>query len=218
MRTTSILGIAITVATAVVGSAPASAATQIGNGTVSSIDFYNPVINLAVTPATYTTANSFFGPGATFQTMGTGAFTDVTGLFGTMTGTLSFSKTVGVTIAETVANFFTFNDGHSGTYNFSVASVLTTDYKVTAPTKSITLYLLGTTLDANLAKSATPTSVTLQFNSTGGSAWSASSTLAVPPATPPSVPEPSTWALGVIGFGAMGFMMRRRTRTAVTFA
>lgn len=35
--------------------------------------------------------------------------------------------------------------------------------------------------------------------------------------TPP-VPEPSTWAMMLLGFGATGLMMRRRRRTAPTFA
>jgi hypothetical protein len=33
----------------------------------------------------------------------------------------------------------------------------------------------------------------------------------------PSVPEPSTWAMMLIGFGAVGFGMRRRKQTKLTF-
>jgi len=32
------------------------------------------------------------------------------------------------------------------------------------------------------------------------------------------VPEPATWALTLMGFGAMGAAMRRRPRTSVSFA
>jgi len=34
----------------------------------------------------------------------------------------------------------------------------------------------------------------------------------------PVVPEPSTWAMMLVGFGAVGYAMRRRQRTAVSFA
>lgn len=33
-----------------------------------------------------------------------------------------------------------------------------------------------------------------------------------------AVPEPESWALMILGFGAVGFAMRRRTRTAVSYA
>lgn len=36
--------------------------------------------------------------------------------------------------------------------------------------------------------------------------------------TAAAVPEPASWALMIMGFGAVGFAMRRRPRTAVTFA
>jgi hypothetical protein len=38
-----------------------------------------------------------------------------------------------------------------------------------------------------------------------------------PPPPMPGVPEPATWAMMLIGFGAMGTMLRRRRR-AVLFA
>lgn len=33
-----------------------------------------------------------------------------------------------------------------------------------------------------------------------------------------AVPEPATWGLMILGFGAMGAVIRRKTRTAVTYA
>jgi len=39
-----------------------------------------------------------------------------------------------------------------------------------------------------------------------------------PQPVPPAVPEPSTWAMLVAGFGAVGLALRRRTRTRLRFA
>ena len=36
-----------------------------------------------------------------------------------------------------------------------------------------------------------------------------------PPPPPPVVPEPATWAMMLIGFGAVGFTLRRRRRTGI---
>ena len=33
----------------------------------------------------------------------------------------------------------------------------------------------------------------------------------------PAVPEPATWAMMLVGFGAVGFAMRRRKQTELTF-
>lgn len=198
-------------ASAAVVSAPVIAAV-IPDGTVTVAALYTPTVNLAVTPATYTATI-----GSTFEVIGTGGFNNVTGLFGQMNGTLSFSSTIGATLPELLANFFVFNDGVGGTFNFSVESVQTQTYSVNpGVSNSFSLYLLGSTLDAVQGYTATPTSLTLSFNSTGGSPYAASATLAVPPAG--VVPEPISWALMVGGFGLVGITMRTSRRTAVTFA
>jgi hypothetical protein len=36
--------------------------------------------------------------------------------------------------------------------------------------------------------------------------------------SPQAVPEPATWAMMILGMGAVGGAMRRRTRTGVTYA
>jgi hypothetical protein len=155
--------------------------------------------------------------GDTFEVVGTGGFADVTGLTGKMNGTLSFYSTVGDTFDQSLANFFVFNDGHGGTYNFSVTSVLTKTFSANpGVSNSFSLYLLGNTVDTLLGYESTPTSLTLSFNNTGSSAYAASATLAIPPAG--AVPEPISWALMVGGFGMVGATMRSNRRAAVTFA
>jgi hypothetical protein len=196
------------VAAAALACAPAQATTQIADGTVSVSVLANPAVNLGA--GTYTVSNAL-----TFETSGTGGFAAVAGGLGVMNGVLTFSSTVGATLADSVSNFFAFNDGLGGSYQFSVDSVTTLAYSSSPAAKAVTLYLLGSTLDSFLGLDATPTSLTLSFNSTSGSPYSASATLAVPPA--PMVPEPATWGMMLVGFGAMGAMMRRR-KTSVSFA
>lgn len=81
-------------------STPAVAA-PVPNGTVSVAALYNPTVNLNTSPATYTATF-----GNTFEVSGTGGFTSVTGLNGTMNGTLSFAAAEGTTISQNLANFF----------------------------------------------------------------------------------------------------------------
>ena len=199
-------------AAAVFATAPAQA-TVIPNGTVSVVGLFNPTVNLATTPKTFTAVS-----GGTFEISGTGGFLGASLGFGTLNGVIDFSSVVGTTISESIANFFTFADGTGHSFQFSVASAKTVSYSNNPGiSSSFSLYLLGSTVDTFLGYTATPTSLTLSFNSTGGSPYSASATLAVPPA--PSVPEPATWAMTLIGFGAMGAAMRRRPRvSSVSFA
>lgn len=198
-------------ATSAMIAAPAMAA-DVADGTVSVAALYNPVVDLVSAPSTYTATM-----GTTFQVSGQGGFTGVSGLLGQMNGTLSFSSTIGTTLAQSLANFFVFNDGVGGTYNFSVDSVRTQSFNHTPGVSSnVALYLLGTTTDVFQGLSPTLTSLTLSFNNTVNSNYSASATLAVPPADVGSVPEPISWALMLVGFGAIGATMRRRS-TTLTF-
>ncbi len=192
-------------------SAPASA-VPIATGTVSIADLYIPTVDLTTNPATYT-ANF----GSTFQVLGTGAFTGVTGRTGTENGTLSFSNMVGTTINQTVSNFFQFADGAS-TFNFTPTSVTTQTFNVIdGVSSSISLFLLGNTTSTAPGVDPTATSLTISFNRTGTSAFSSSQTLSVPPAITSSVPEPATWGMMIGGLGMIGGTLRRRKRAAVRF-
>lgn len=173
-------------AAAIFATAPAQA-TEIPDGTVSIVGLFNPTINLGVNPNTFT-ANA----GQTFEITGTGGFSGTTGGLGSLNGILNFSNVLGTTIDQSIANFFTFADGTGHNFQFSVDSVKTTAYTNSPGVSSgFTLYLLGSTVDSFLGYSSTPTSLTLSFNSTGGSPYAASATLAVPPAPPPVIPSVS---------------------------
>ena len=212
MRAFSFLAGSLVAATAL-SAAPAQAVTQIPDGTLSIGALFVPTVTTGATN-TFSVTN-----GATFQTAGSGGFSSVVNRMGSMNGTFSFSSTVGASLAQVLPNFFLFDDAAGGNYSFSAASAKTISYSVTPGISSaFAIYLLGSTFDSNLGLGPTATSLTLTFNSTGNSPYSASATLAVPPARTGSVPEPASWALIVLGFGGMGAMMRRPRLASVSFS
>ena len=187
-------------AIAAAGIAGSAHAAIIPAGTASFSYLFNPTVTTGATTGTYS------GVGAIFTTSATGGYTGATGP-GTTTGTFTFSDLIGTTLATSLPSLFTFGD-----YTFSASSVETLGYSVTSgvggSNAAISLYLLGTAIADGF--SATPASVTLQLNSTGGSAFSASATFASPPSLP--VPEPASWAMMLGGFGVMGAVMRGSRR------
>ena len=187
---------------------PAMAA-QIANGTVSFVYLGQPSVNDTADPSTVSFSSN------TFEVNGTGGFAGAKNGTGALSGTLSFGAVEGATRIQSLTDFFRFTDGLGGNFLFSVDSVLTTSYSIAAGSQSFSLYLLGSTVDPIANLSATPTSLTLSFNQTGNSGYSASGTLAVPPAA--AVPEPASWAMFVGGFGLLGAALRRKS-AVVTFA
>lgn len=190
-----------TTALAIAATSPAMA-VPIPNGTVSTADLFVPTINITTAPATYTVTM-----GSTVNTIGTAGFANVTGRSGIENGTLQFSSTVGTTIAETVGSLFIFNSP-TQTYAFSVSSVRTDTFSSSPQTSAMALYLLGSTTSTGF--DATPTSLTLNFNSTGGSPFAVSQTLAIPPSGGTAIPEPASMALLGMGLIAVGTINRRR--------
>lgn len=179
-------------------------ADSVGAGTVSSSHNFVPTVTTTTDPATYGAMS-----GATFQTSGTGSFANAANGTGTLNGTLTFSQTRGDTTAESDPSFFTFSDGQGGNYVFDVASVLTRSFVMNTDATSGALYLLGNVYDSFLNLTASAASLTISFNSTGGSAYSSSATLSSPPVS--VTPEPSSLVLLGTGLvGAATTLVRRR--------
>ena len=145
---------------------------------------------------------------------GTGSLAG-TPFVGSGSGTLNYSQSVGTTITSgnNLTGLFSFNDTLSGQYVFDLTSVETTSY-VNSPgvQTTIGLYLLGTMSDNNLAMTDTATSLSMTFNSTGGSAFSESGSLSNPPTTPVIVDTPEPVSLAVLGVGFFGLGAVRRRK------
>lgn len=130
---------------------------------------------------------------------------------GTLTGTFSTNDALtDITGLNLVASSF-------GGVVFNNLAFVTAE---SLPT-SFTLQVLSPERNLNLvfspALSASGATIGAgSFINNGGarSALTLSGTVTAGPATTAAVPEPSTWAMMLVGFGALGFTMRRRREQA----
>lgn len=195
---------------AAIAAAPAGAAT-ITDGTVSSAFLFTPVIALNDAEPSFSVSN-----GSTFQVVSTGALSAAAGLTGTINGSIRFSRTVGTAIDQTLTNLFVFGDGKGGRFDFSAFRAVTTAFAHrSGVSTSGSLVLYGFTSNPLRALDATASTLTITFNATGDSAFSSSATLATSLAEPTiaAVPEPTTWAMMLVGMGLVAGTARYRRRS-----
>lgn len=140
------------------------------------------------------------------QTVTVSPFTD-SYLFDLGTGLLSLDLTTTYANAAQNINFSLVRVGTGGNM-INVPFVMGTDetYRITGLAVNAGTYLLSLT-----GARATGNS---------NSAFNASYTGNIAFAATPAVPEPATWALMILGMGAVGYAMRRRAKvnTSVRFA
>lgn len=171
------------------------------------------MVNVQAASANYGVIN-----GGTFQVNATDDFQDARGGTGTINGSIAFSKTVEAVFSQSLSNLFVFSDGRGGNFNFSGTTVQTVTFASDPSSTSGSFNVFGSVLNNGLGVSPTASTLLISFNSTGGSPYSSSATLAIG-GQAPAVPEPATWAMMLVGFGMIGATARYRRRGAkVSFA
>jgi len=195
-------------AAAIFAAAPATAATPITTGTVSSALLFSPTVTLGDT-STFASAN-----GQSFQITATGGFAGAQMQPGWLKGMIAFSRTVGTSIDQTLTDLFVFADAveSRNTFNFSAYRVRTTAFSdIPGVSTAGSLVLSGFTRNVGRQLADTASELTISFNSTGGSSYSSSASLA----TVSAVPEPATWAMMLIGMSLVAGAIRYRRRSIV---
>jgi hypothetical protein len=179
-------------------------AAMIPDGSVNVFTLTPASADLSSVPNTFS-ANSL----GVIQLNSFGGLGNIDLLHGVINGSISFAPTVGTVIPQSVADFLLLDDGHGGNFRFSVSSVRTVTYWP-SPVNAVQLYLTGTTRDAELGYDSTPSWMDLFFSRISGNSYHSSGHFWT---HTPDVPEPTSWAMMVCGFGLSGISLRLRKRT-----
>ena len=137
-------------------------------------------------------------PSATFGNDGVGAAGSATAAF---TNTFTFVTPTGFNISNGTLSTSALGGSN---IDFTSAFLNGTAFTLTAPGT----FEFGSLANTALVTGGTNTLTISGFN-TGDGAYSGTLTFAAVS----SVPEPATWAMMLLGFGAMGVSVRRRRRT-----
>jgi PEP-CTERM motif len=207
--------LAVAISLLVLVAAPASAATNLlANGTFATGDFTGWTVgNSCQTAYNYFSHEDACGVGsAQFWSNHTGAESTLAGAYAI--SALPLSETV--TIDQAGLYEASFSMGANGGINNQIFSsyAIILDGSVVAQ-QSVTTpsgVMQEFTSDFNIAA---PGSHTLEFDFSPYGLISVDS-FSLESVGAGGVPEPATWAMFLIGFGATGFVLRRAKRSAVT--
>jgi len=191
--------LALAGATTLIAASAANAAITIGSGSQISIGG-SVVVNTAdasqATSLDFTTGTTSNGsaPGTvtTFNGGGTGSFAGqfCSGSCGTINDIASLM------VGASASPFFTLTDG----VTFSLTSITSIDRSTPGILGFFGTGVFSGTLGGDTIN---PTSANFIFSTQGGNVTTFSATAVT------AVPEPATWGLMLLGFGAIGFTMRR---------
>jgi len=195
------LMLALAGATALTASA-ANAAITIGSGSQISIGgsvITNTADASQATALDFTTGTTSNGsaPG-TLSTFNGGAAGSFAGQFCTGScGTIN--DIASLMVGASASPFFTLTNG----VTFSLSNITSIDRSTAGILGFMGTGVFSGTLGGDTIN---PTSANFTFSTQGGNVTTFSATATA------AVPEPATWGLMLLGFGAIGFTMRRRRR------
>lgn len=214
MKTMSKLLLGVGTLSAVGFTAPASAAPIVGSFSLAS--FGGSYVNGTAANATGLDFGTAFGSaGNGFGTNGTALVGNATGSFTGLDGT--FASIADISL-DAFANSFTTNPFISFgavnpiTVSFSNAAFTRSSLGTSVTISGIATFFNGIAADTNTGD------FTLAVSSQGGSPSASNFTFTGNASAPAvaAVPEPATWALMLVGFGGIGFAMRRRKSKVTT--
>lgn len=201
-------------AAALVAAAPATAAPVFGSFSLTS--FGGSYVGGTADTATGLDFGSAFGnTGNGFGTNGTALVGNATGSFAGLDGTFASIADIalGAVANPTSSNpFISFGANSPISLNFSNAAYTRSPLGTSVTISGVATFLNGVAADTNTGN------FSLSVSSQGGSPTATNFTFTGNASADAvaAVPEPATWAMMLVGFGGIGFAMRRRKSKVTT--